>query len=64
MASKPSHNVRARTGRKDDRDNDILVTVGAAWPHQNGNGFNLQVNTLPVGFDGFLMIVERRDDRD
>jgi hypothetical protein len=62
QGSKPTHNVRARTGRKDDRDQDILQTVGVAWPHQNGNGFNIQLNAIPVGFDGFLLVVERRED--
>jgi hypothetical protein len=65
MAGKmPTHNVRARTGRKDDRDNDILMTVGVAWKHERGDGFNLQLNSVPVGFDGFLLIVERRERED
>ena len=62
MADRPTHNIRARTGRQDGEGKDILMTVGAAWQHQNGNGFNLQVNTLPVGFDGYLMVIERRDE--
>ena len=58
----PSHNVRARTGRKDKEGEDILMTCGAAWKHQRGDGFNIQLNNIPIGFDGFLLIVERRED--
>lgn len=60
--SKPSFNIRAKTGRKDGEGNDIFMTVGAAWPFQNGTGFNIKVNSLPVPFDGTLMMVEPRDD--
>jgi len=58
----PTHNVRARTGRKDERDNDILTTVGVAWKHQNGDGFNIQLSNVPIGFDGFLLLIERREE--
>jgi len=60
--SMPTHNVRARTGRQDDKQQDILTTIGVAWKHQNGDGFNLQLNALPVGFDGFLLVIEKRDE--
>jgi hypothetical protein len=59
--SMPTHNVRARTGRKDG-DQDILTTVGVAWRHERGDGFNLQLNALPIGFDGFLLVIERREE--
>lgn len=62
MADQPSHNVRARTGRKNDRGDDILQTIGVAWRHQRGDGFNVQLNTTPIGFDGFLLVIERRED--
>lgn len=62
MADQPTHNVRARTGRKNDRGDDILQTIGVAWKHRSGDGFNLQLNGLPIGFDGFLLVIERRDE--
>jgi hypothetical protein len=58
----PTHIVKARTGRKDERDNDILQGVGVAWPFQNGEGFSIQLNNLPIGFDGFLMLSARKED--
>jgi hypothetical protein len=62
MASKPTHNVRARSGRKNDREEDILTTVGVAWKYERGDGYNIQLNGPPIGFDGFLLVIERRDE--
>jgi hypothetical protein len=60
--SKPAFNVRAKTGRKDAEDRDIFVTVGAAWPWNSGNGYNVKIDTLPVNFDGYLLLTEPKDD--
>ena len=62
QGQRPTHNVRARTGRQDERGQDILTTIGVAWKHQNGDGFNIQLQSIPVSFDGFLLVIERRDD--
>ena len=58
---KPTHIVRARTGRKNDGGDDILYTFGVAWKHRNGDGFNIQLHSVPIGFDGYLMVIEQRD---
>lgn len=60
--ARPTHVVRARTGNKDDQDRDILQTIGAAWPTSKGTGFTIQISAIPVRFDGFLLITERRED--
>lgn len=60
--SRPAFSVRAKTGRKDDQDKDIFVTVGAAWKWQNGTGYNLKIDTLPVAFDGYLLLTEPKDE--
>ncbi|MGC8483220.1 MAG: hypothetical protein ACP5OE_06210 [Thermodesulfobium sp.] len=26
----------------------IWTKIGAAWPHQDGSGFNLQLNAVPL----------------
>jgi hypothetical protein len=54
----PAFNVRAKTGRKDDQDRDIFITVGGAWPFKNGAGYSVKINSLPVPFDGFLILSE------
>ena len=60
--NRPAYNVRAKTGRKDENDRDIFVTVGAAWPFGSGEGFNIKVNMLPINFDGQLMLVPPKED--
>jgi hypothetical protein len=61
-STRPSYTVRAKTGRKDDSDRDIFVTVGAAWPFGSGEGFNVRINMLPVNFDGTLMLVPPKEE--
>ena len=42
----PSHiayHVRDREGKK-----GIWTRVGTAWPHRDGNGFNLQIDVIPL----------------
>jgi hypothetical protein len=62
MASRPTHVVRANTGRKDQKGNDVFMTVGAVWPFERGDGFNIRINALPVPFDGHLMVVPSKDE--
>ncbi len=59
--SKPSFIVRAKVG-KDNHDNDIFITVGAAWPFNSGTGYNINIQSLPVNFDGHLMMVEPKEE--
>ena len=56
------YTVRAKTGRKDESDRDIFVTVGAAWPFGSGDGFTVRLNTLPVNVDGTLMLVPPKQE--
>jgi hypothetical protein len=42
----PSHiayQVREREGEK-----SIWTRIGAAWPHADGNGFNIQLESVPL----------------
>jgi hypothetical protein len=42
----PSHiayTVRDREGQK-----AIFTKIGAAWPHKDGNGFNVQIESVPL----------------
>ncbi len=59
--NKPIYNVRAKTGQQDGEGRDIFTTVGAAWPFERGDGLNVRINVLPIGFDGHLMLVPPRD---
>jgi len=45
--STPSHVVYHVKDRENDKS--IWTRVGAAWRHQDGKGFNLQLSAYPVG---------------
>jgi hypothetical protein len=47
MSKKPAliaYSVREREGQK-----AVWTRIGAAWPHGNGPGFNIQLEALPIG---------------
>ena len=45
--SSPSHVVYQVRDRENDKA--IWTRVGAAWRHQDGKGFNVQLSAYPVG---------------
>jgi len=51
-ANGPSHiayQVRDREGKK-----GVWTRIGAAWPHSDGKGFNIQLEAVPL--DGRITI--------
>lgn len=56
----PSHivyHVRDRNGKK-----GFWTRIGAAWAHQDGKGFNVQVDCVPL--DGRIVIRIESDKKD
>jgi hypothetical protein len=56
----PSHvayHVRDREGQK-----AIFTRIGAAWPHKDGNGFNIQIETMPL--DGRITLRVATEKKD
>lgn len=51
--SRPVYNVRAKTGRKDEHDKDIFMTVGAAWSFNSGTGSTSKSTRCPSTSTGF-----------
>jgi hypothetical protein len=65
-SQKPAFTAFTVTKRGDDKD-DWWTPIGAAFPHQNGEGFNVVLQALPMpGPDGQCKIVLRppKDDKD
>lgn len=59
----PSHiayHVRELQGRKDKKA--IWTRIGSAWPHHDGNGFNIQIEVVPL--DGKITLRVAEDQRD
>ena len=44
-----AYHVRERKGGK-----GFFTRIGAAWPHQDGKGFNIQLDIMPL--DGFVSL--------
>jgi len=56
----PSHvayQVRDREGRK-----GIWTRIGSAWAHADGNGFNIQIDVVPLGGRITLRVPSDRKD--
>jgi hypothetical protein len=52
-----AYTVREREGQK-----AVWTRIGAAWPHSNGNGFSIQLEALPLNFDGRIVLAEPKAD--
>lgn len=60
MSKKPTliaHTVREREVQK-----PVWTRIGAAWPHDKGNGLTLQLEALPLNFDGRIVLTEPKTD--
>jgi hypothetical protein len=56
----PSHiayTVRDREGQK-----AIFTRIGAAWPHKDGKGYNIQIETAPL--DGRITLRVASDKKE
>ena len=41
---------------RDKGKKDILTRIGGAWKHQKGDGINLQIQALPLNFEGKIVL--------
>lgn len=59
MAQQPSYRAYTVVKRGEGQD-DFWLAIGAAFPHQSGDGFNVVLQALPIpGPDGQCKIVLR-----
>ena len=56
--ARPVYNARA----KQNPDNDFMVTIGAAWPFNEGNGLEVNLNLIPTNWDGKFILVPPKDE--
>jgi hypothetical protein len=52
-----AYQVRDREGQK-----GIFTRIGAAWPHKDGKGFNVQLEVVPL--DGRISLRVASDKKD
>jgi hypothetical protein len=41
---------------------DLLPRIGAAWKHQKGDGISLRIQTMPLNFDGNIVLFPPKSD--
>ena len=51
---------RAYTVIKREGQDDFLLPIGAAFPHQDGDGYNIVLQALPI--DGRVVLRAPKDD--
>jgi hypothetical protein len=62
MSNKPPFNAYGEKQIGNRRT--ALIRIGAAWPHEKGKGFTIQVDAMPLHFDGRIVVLEAdRDDQ-
>lgn len=44
-----------------DGDDAFWTKIGAAWPHEDGKGYNVQLNALPVNGRIALRVPKERE---
>jgi hypothetical protein len=47
---------------RDGKDKGFFTRIGAAWPHKDGNGFNIQLEVVPL--DGRVTLRVATDKKD
>lgn len=62
MATNQQPAFRAFTVVKREGADDFWLPIGAAFPHQDGEGFNLVLQALPI--DGRVVLRTPKDESD
>jgi len=62
MATSQQPAFRAFTVVKREGADDFWLPIGAAFPHQDGEGFNLVLQALPI--DGRVVLRTPKDESD
>ena len=46
---------------KQTPDSDMMVTIGAAWPFNEGDGLVVSLTLIPTNWDGKFILVPPKD---
>lgn len=47
---------------RDGKDKGYFTRIGAAWPHKDGNGFNIQLDAVPLDGRITLRLASEKKD--
>ena len=59
MSKKPTL-IAYTVKERGENQTSIWTRVGAAWPHESGKGFTIQLDAMP--FDGRIVLTEPKKD--
>ena len=62
MASENSAQMIAYSVRQRDGAKDVWTRIGAVFPHENGPGFNILLDALPLGRKVVIMPAKTDDN--
>ena len=55
-SNRPTHRVYAVIIKKEGGAKGAWLEIGAAWPHRDGKGFNMKLDSFPRSPDAQLVI--------
>ena len=61
MSKKPTL-IAYSVKERGENQKPVWIKLGGAWPHENGNGFTIQLDALPLNFDGRIVLTEPKQD--
>ena len=61
-SKRPTHRVYAVT-KTEGSDKGFWTTIGAAWAHQDGKGFSVKLDYLPLNGGAEIVIREPRAEQ-
>lgn len=56
--SRPTYIARA----KQSPDSDVIITIGAAWPFNEGDGLVVKLQSRPMQWSGDFILVPPKDE--
>lgn len=56
--NKPVYNARVRQ----TPDSDVMMTIGAAWPFNEGDGLVVRLHMTPTNWDGTFILVPPKEE--
>jgi len=56
--NKPVYNARVRQ----KPDSDVMMTIGAAWPFNEGDGLVVRLQMTPTNWDGTFILVPPKEE--
>jgi len=56
----PTHHIFAVRERGEGKKT-VWTRIGAIWSHTNGDGFNIEIEALPINFTGKLVAMVNTD---